>query len=208
MTDMGLDVPYSIELCRQLSPLGLKWMEEYLVPDDYEGHTKVSAAVADLPTLMATGEHEYTRYGFKSLIECGVDILQPDVTWCGGITEARRIVALAAANDLHVIPHGSSVFSYHLVMASNNCPMAEFSMTATSVFHEAVAWWGPEAGNLFVGEPVPVNGSVTLSNAPGFGVELIRDRLVRPFVRAPELSLANARANIEFQPPQRARMRL
>ena len=41
-------------------------------------------------------------------------------------------------------------------MASISIPMCEFSMTATSVFDHPVAWWGPEAGNLFIGEPVPV----------------------------------------------------
>ena len=68
--------------------------------------------------LCTTGEHEYTRYGFRRLIaDRAVDILQPDVTWCGGITEARRIVAQAAAYDIPVIPHGSSVYSYHLQYA-------------------------------------------------------------------------------------------
>jgi L-rhamnonate dehydratase len=59
--------------------------------------------------LVTTGEHEYTRYGFRELIDrkCA-DILQPDVTWIGGLTEARRITAMAAARDILVIPHGSS----------------------------------------------------------------------------------------------------
>jgi hypothetical protein len=52
--------------------------------------------------------------------------VQPDITWVGGITEARRVVQLAAAYDIPVIPHGSSVFSYHLQFAFANCPMAEF----------------------------------------------------------------------------------
>ena len=57
----------------------------------------------------------YTRYGFRQLIadRC-VDILQPDITWLGGLTEARRITAMAAAYDILVIPHGSSVYSYHM----------------------------------------------------------------------------------------------
>lgn len=78
-------------------------------------------------TLLTTGEHEYTRYGYRLLLERNaVDVLQPDITWVGGITEARRVVALAAAYDVMVIPHGSSVFSYHLQFAFANCPMAEF----------------------------------------------------------------------------------
>ena len=77
--------------------------------------------------LLTTGEHEYTRYGYKLLLEkkCA-DVLQPDISWLGGITEARRVVALASAYDIPVIPHGSSVYSYHLQYAFKNCPMAEF----------------------------------------------------------------------------------
>ena len=48
------------------------------------------------------------------------------ITWCGGMTEARRIVALAAAYDIPIIPHGSSIYSYHLQICFPNCPMAEF----------------------------------------------------------------------------------
>ena len=48
------------------------------------------------------------------------------ITWCGGMTEARRIVALAAAYDIPIIPHGSSIYSYHLQICFPNCPLAEF----------------------------------------------------------------------------------
>ncbi len=69
----------------------------------------------------------FLRYGFRQLIEgkCA-DIIQPDITWMGGITEARRMVAMAASHDLNVIPHGSSVYSYHLQYAFVNCPLAEY----------------------------------------------------------------------------------
>ena len=78
---MSLTVPYAVNLCQQLSPLGLKWMEEYLMPDDYAGHVAVKDALKSVPTMLATAEHEYTRYGYKQLIDSGaVDILQPDVS--------------------------------------------------------------------------------------------------------------------------------
>ena len=48
------------------------------------------------------------------------------MTWCGGLTEARRVVAMAAADDVLVVPHGSSVYAYHLQYAFPNCPVAEF----------------------------------------------------------------------------------
>ena len=67
------------------------------------------------------------RYGYRQLIErkCA-DIIQPDITWMGGITEARRLVSMAMSHDLLVIPHGSSVYSYHLQYAFANCPLAEY----------------------------------------------------------------------------------
>ena len=61
-----------------------------VVPDDYSGHLAVKDALKSLPTMLATAEHEYTRYGYKQLIDSGaVDVLQPDITWLGGITEVR-----------------------------------------------------------------------------------------------------------------------
>ena len=53
-------------------------------------------------------------------------LFQPDITWLGGITEARKVVALAAAYNIMIIPHGSSVYSYHLQYAFTNCPLAEY----------------------------------------------------------------------------------
>jgi L-alanine-DL-glutamate epimerase-like enolase superfamily enzyme len=64
----------------------------------------VKDALKSVPTMLATAEHEYTRYGYKQLIDSGsVDLLQPDITWLGGITEARRVIAMAAANNIPVI---------------------------------------------------------------------------------------------------------
>ena len=125
---MSLTVPYTIELVRRIDrevPGGVKWVEEFLPPDDYDGYAQVKAAVGHL-CMLTTGEHEYTRYGFRQLLERkACDVLQPDITWCGGITEARRVVALAAAYDIPVIPHGSGPYSYHLQFAFNNCPIGE-----------------------------------------------------------------------------------
>ena len=98
---MALTKPYAVKLGRALEPYGLKWLEEFLPPDDYEGYKDVKAALPGV--LLSTAEHEYTRYGFRRLLrDRSVDILQPDVTWCGGLTEARRVVAMAAADDVLV----------------------------------------------------------------------------------------------------------
>ena len=121
---MALSAPYAIRLAKALEPLGLKWIEEFLPPDDYEGYVEVRKALAGCRVLTTTGEHEYTRYGFRKLIaDRAVDVLQPDITWLGGLTEARRVVAMAAAYDIPVVPHGSSIYSYHLQYAFSNCPL-------------------------------------------------------------------------------------
>eukprot|EP01052_Picozoa_sp_SAG31_P028802 SAG31_NODE_2810_length_5061_cov_12.226522_6_plen_309_part_00 len=199
---MSLTVPYAIELCTKLSQIGLKWMEEYLMPDDYAGHIAVKDALKSTPTLLATAEHEYTRYGYRQLIDSGcVDVLQPDITWLGGITEARRVISMASAANLAVIPHGSSVFSYHVVAASQNCPMSEF---VTPQLDSIVGYFG----GLFDGEPLPKNGFVTIPDEPGFGLTLIRDGLRRVYDRPVEESLENAKATRDFRSAQPARMRL
>ena len=135
-------------------------------------------ALNDSGTMLTTGEHEYTRYGFRQLLEkrCA-DIVQPDITWLGGMTEARRVVALASAYDVLVIPHGSSVYSYHLQYAFENCPMAEFlNLSPKSDRIE------PYFGTLFPDEPLPKDGFIDLPDRPGFGVTLNKKGLRRPYV--------------------------
>jgi L-rhamnonate dehydratase len=176
---MALTLPYAIELARALQPYNLHWIEECLLPDDYDGYTALKAALGPI-CLVTTGEHEYTRYGFRQLIalKCA-DILQPDINWVGGITEARRIVAMASAYDIPVIPHGSSVFSYHLQYAFTNCPIAEFLVMSPQADRIV-----PLFGTLLKNEPLPKDGLIYLSDAPGFGVELNDDlKRVRPYAR-------------------------
>lgn len=177
---MSLSLPYAIELARKCEPYNVKWIEETLPPDDYDGYSELKKAVKT--TLITTGEHEYTRYGFKTLLEkkC-VDVLQPDITWCGGMTEARRIVALSSAYDIPVIPHGSSIYSYHLQICFPSCPMAEFLVMSPNA-DSIVSFFG----NLFLDEPLPKDGYVELPHdKPGFGVTLNREGLnmTRPYLR-------------------------
>ena len=74
------------------------------MPDDYAGMRRLNAKVQS--TRMATGEHESTRYGFELLAEYkAADVWQPDMHWCGGLTELRWIDALARSHNIPVIPH-------------------------------------------------------------------------------------------------------
>lgn len=93
----------AIRLARILAEYDVYWFEEPVVPEDLDGYEDVRAA-SDV--LIAGGECEYTRFGFRQLIERrAVDILQPDLCAAGGFTEAMRIVAMASAASMPVIPH-------------------------------------------------------------------------------------------------------
>lgn len=174
---MSLDLDYAIKLAVASAAYGLKWIEEALTPDDYWGYADLKRAVPR-GMLVATGEHEATRWGFRLLLdmEC-CDIIQPDVGWCGGLTELIKISALADAHKTLVVPHGSSVYSYHFVITRHNSPFAEFLMMAPKADH-VVPMFTP----LLLDEPVPVNGRMKIPDRPGFGVRLNPDcELNRPY---------------------------
>ena len=177
---MALDVNYATRLAqRAWHECGLKWIEEAISPDDYWGYAQLKRNVPP-GMLVTTGEHEATRWGFRMLIEMGCcDIIQPDVGWCGGMTELLKISALADASGMLVVPHGSSVYSYHFVATRHNSPFAEFLMMHPGPT-EVVPMFSPQ----LLGEPVPENGRLRISalDKPGFGVELNRDvALHRPY---------------------------
>jgi L-rhamnonate dehydratase len=174
---MSLDLNYSIRLAQRARDYGLKWIEEALSPDDYWGYAELKRN-APPGMLVTTGEHEATRWGFRMLLEMGCcDIIQPDVGWCGGMTELLKIAALADSRGVLVIPHGSSVYSYHFVITRHNSPFAEFLMMAPAA-DRVVPMFHPQ----LIGEPVPVNGRLKLADTPGFGVELNRNiALHRPY---------------------------
>jgi L-rhamnonate dehydratase len=174
---MSLDLDYATRLAHRAAEYGLKWIEEALIPDDYWGYAELRRRVPP-QMLVTTGEHEATRWGFRLLLDMDCcDILQPDVGWCGGITELRRISALADAHGKMVVPHGSSVYSYHFVVTQHNSPFAEFLMMHPEP-SEVVPMFSP----LLAGEPIPVNGRLKVPDTPGFGVEIDPgSKLERPY---------------------------
>jgi len=175
---MSLDVNYATKLAtRAWDESRLKWIEEALPPDDYWGYAELRGNVPR-GQLVTTGEHEATRWGFQLLLDMGcADIIQPDVGWCGGISELIKISALADARSVMVVPHGSSVYSYHFVITRHNSPFAEFLMMAPEA-DVVVPMFTP----LMLDEPVPQNGRMVLADRPGFGVRLNPDcKLRRPY---------------------------
>jgi L-alanine-DL-glutamate epimerase-like enolase superfamily enzyme len=174
---MSLDVAYAIQLAEAVEPFDINWIEEPLQPDDWEGFKLLKAAAPR--QKWTTGEHEYTRYGFRQLIEGRtIDILQPDITWVGGLTEALRVSAMAAAYDIPVIPHCSGPYSNHFVMSQPHCPFCEFLITSPK--GDGVQ---PIFGDLFEGEVLPEDGLIHLTDRPGWGLKVRRDvvDLHRPY---------------------------
>lgn len=97
------NAPEAVRLARELERFDVFWFEEPVPPEDLEGYLEVKR---NSRVLIAGGECEYTRYGFRELINRrAVDILQPDLCAAGGFSELQKIIAMASAANLPVMPH-------------------------------------------------------------------------------------------------------
>jgi L-rhamnonate dehydratase len=164
---MSWDVPYTIQMAERLEAYHPRWLEEPVLPDKIEQYAQIRRNVR-IP--ISGGEHEYTRWGIKALLDAeAVDVLQPDIYWAGGITEMLKICALASAYDIPVIPHGHSTpASMHLIASQpvTTCPILEY----------LIKW--NEIHQYFLKHPVkPEQGYVTLTDRPGMGMELDEDKI-------------------------------
>ena len=171
---MAFDVEYTVRLAEAIRPYRLKWMEEYLIPDDHDGHVAVRNRIPWQG--LATGEHWYTTLPFQwATANRVVDIIQPDINWCGGITVAQKAAAAAQANGVSVILHGggNTAAGQHFSHASAAVQWLEcFVSTAPGVPLEE-AWTLP-------GQAAPRDGWLIPNNAPGLGLE-IPDDWFEPF---------------------------
>jgi L-rhamnonate dehydratase len=162
---MGWTLDYAKRMLPLLEPFRLRWLEEPVIPDDIHGYAELKSR-GQVP--IAGGEHEFTIYGFLHLLQArAVDYIQFDTNRVGGITQARKIAALAEAYSVPVIPHAGQMHNYHIVMASLNSPMAEyFPMVDVEVGNE-LFWY------IFDGEPRAKNGFIDLEEGvPGFGLSI------------------------------------
>ncbi len=160
---MGWNLDYAKRMIPLLEPFNLRWLEEAVIPDDIHGYAALKS-FGRIP--IAGGEHEFTLYGFRELIEAkAVDYIQFDTNRVGGITQARKISALAEAHSIPVIPHAGQMHNYHVVMASLNSPMAEYFPPVDVEVGNELFWY------IFDGEAKPTNGFIDLDeNLPGLGL--------------------------------------
>ncbi len=162
---MGWTLDYAKRMMPLLDPFHLRWLEEAVIPDDIHGYTELRRFGR---TPIAAGEHEHTIHGFRELIEAqAVDYIQFDTNRVGGITQARKIAALAEAHSIPVIPHAGQMHNYHVVMASLNSPMAEYFPPVDVEVGNELFWY------IFKGEPVAKDGFIDLDEAtPGLGLTI------------------------------------
>jgi L-alanine-DL-glutamate epimerase-like enolase superfamily enzyme len=152
-------------LGRKLEELDFRWFEEPVPPDDLEGY-RMLATKLDIP--LASGESEFSLYGFKQLIESGVRIIQPDESRCGGITGARKVAILCEAMNAEYAPHTGASSAVSL-MASLHLAA---SMPAFSTY-EYILGSNPLATELLL-KPIPPmkDNRTSAPDSPGLGIEL------------------------------------
>ncbi len=161
------DVPSAVRAIRTFERYDPGWIEEPLMPDDIQGHAAIAAAV---DTPVATGEIHATRWDFAQLIEQrAAEILQPDAAVCGGITEWRRIAALAASHGVPLAPHWFADLHVHLVASTPNATWVEY-FTDTQVLNFM---------RLLKSSLKVKDGALVLPEAPGMGIELDEEAVRR-----------------------------
>jgi L-alanine-DL-glutamate epimerase and related enzymes of enolase superfamily len=174
MTDayMGWTLDYAKRMLPLLEPFQLRWLEEAVIPDDTRGYKELKS-YGRVP--IAGGEHEFTIFGFRELLENNaLDVIQFDTNRVGGISQARKISALAESFQVPVTPHAGQMHNYHVVMASLNSPIAEFFPKVDVEVGNELFWY------IFDGEPVPKDGHIDVDdNLPGLGLTVNEESLKR-----------------------------
>ncbi|MBM3736706.1 MAG: mandelate racemase/muconate lactonizing enzyme family protein [Acidobacteria bacterium] len=174
LIDAGLvwDAKTAIQRARAFEEQRIFWLEEPLRPDDYEGYAKLSAAV---DTRIAAGESESGRAMFLDLMDRGrVDVVQVDLTRCGGFTEAMKIAALAWDRGLPVANHGFTTYinvaaALHWLNSIPNALICEFVAEEETNLREQITRQRIRARDGFLEVP----------SEPGLGIDLDEDAVAR-----------------------------
>lgn len=165
----------ALRLGHALAEFDLLWYEEPVVPEDIKGYAEIRQ---QLSMPIAGGENEHTLFGFQQLLSSGaLDIAQPDIGSCGGITAARHIMVLAQSLGVRVNPHvwGSAVAQAASLQVIAAVPVAHHSLFATQPVLEYDRSSHPFR-QLLVSQPLALrDGWVEIPEKPGLGIEINRD---------------------------------
>lgn len=157
------DLPYAAAWAQRVEPYHIRWLEEAVRSATLDAFVELSRATS---VPLATGEHFYGRWDAQNFLERdAIRIVQADPEWCGGVSELVKMCAIASVHGAHVIPHGHSLHAAMHVVASQSptvCPLVEYLINKMEG-----EWYSLEAD-----PPRAVDGTITLSDRPGFGIEL------------------------------------
>lgn len=164
----------AIDLCRALEPYNIYWLEDFLHPECYDGYAKVKAA--GVKTRLAAGEQEATAWGFRELIQRGkIDVVQPDLSRCGGLTQVKKIIWEAEYAGVDICPHAwltdlLTAASLHVNAVLPRSLFLEYNVSDNPMLRE------------IVGNPVQMDeeGYMALPQGPGLGIE-IDEKAVKKF---------------------------
>jgi L-alanine-DL-glutamate epimerase-like enolase superfamily enzyme len=163
---LDVNCPWSVEeaiaMAGRLRPFGLRWLEEPVwPPEDYAGLATVRARGG---IRVAAGENAATLHQFKRLLEAGaVDFVQPSPTKMGGVTELRKVFALAAQHDVTVMPHTFYEGPGLLAGIHVNAALGRDSLVEWRYFDLEARLYGDAI--------VPKDGAIAVPEGPGLGLE-------------------------------------
>ncbi|KFC70252.1 L-alanine-DL-glutamate epimerase of enolase superfamily protein [Devosia sp. LC5] len=175
----GYNASAAIRMGRKMEELDVLFFEEPVGAEDREGYRKVRR---ENPIPVAGGECEYTRYGFRDFIAEGcVDIIQPDLAVCGGITAFIQILALANAHGVATVPHvwGSGIAVATALQAIATIPPFPFTANPIALLNQPIIEFdrkhNPLRDDLLVEQFVLSNGALEVPDRPGLGITVRED---------------------------------
>lgn len=179
----GYNVNTALQIGKKLEKYEVLWFEEPIPPDNIPGYAELSRAL-DIP--IAAGESEFTRYGFRDLIERGgIRVLQPNVGRAGGFTELKKILAMSSAYGISYAPHtGSSsavTMAAEMQLAANSSDFLIYEYMKNAWSHEQPNPLNSELLNEKI--PQPINSYLEVGDAEGIGISLNEEIVRRYLIR-------------------------
>jgi D-galactarolactone cycloisomerase len=175
----SLNVPQAINMGRELEKLDVYWFEEPISPEDLDGYVEVTRR---LDMAVAGGENEFTKFGFRSILEKrAMDIIQPSVCAAGGITECKKIAALAQAHSVQCVPHcwGTAIGLAATMHFLASLPYTPPCLVPVPPMLEYEQTFNPFRDELSSTPLTHVSGFVDVPTGPGLGIEINREVLAR-----------------------------
>lgn len=167
------DLPTATRIARALEPYDIMWLEEIMPPDNPDSYVRLKAATR---VPICQSERVFTRFGFRHIIEKNsADIIMPDISWCGGITETRKICSMADTYYLPITTH-DTIGPVALWAAAHLMLHIPNAMIMETVRAYCDGWYN----DVVTDSALIEDGYLTLDHRPGLGIALREELFSRP----------------------------